>query len=100
DALPILAGISDFPLIAQHLDRLSFLDLLEPAVLCDWVGKYEQNELTPTRLGLKFYARCRGLLDPPDVPRLHTESMVQFQAVQDTSNFAHEEPLRMYAPAS
>jgi len=95
-----VAGISDFPLIAQHLDRLSFLDLLEPAVLCDWVGKYEQIELTPTRLGLKFYARCRGLLDPPDVPRLHKESMVQFQDVQDTSNFADEEPFRMYAPAS
>jgi hypothetical protein len=95
-----VAGISDFLLIEQHLDRLSFLELLEPAVLCDWFGKYEQIELIPTRLGLKFYARCRGLLDPPDVPRLHRESMVQLQAVQDTANFAHEESFRMYAPAS
>ena len=101
EAMRNVTGISDFLLIEQHLDRLSFLKLLEPAVLCDWFGKYEQIELTPTRLGLKFYARCRGLLDPPDAStRSHESSVVQFQAVKDGSNFTREDFFTTYAPAS
>lgn len=100
-AMRIMAGISSFQVIEQHLDCLSYLELLEPAIKPAWFQEFEEIELTPTRLGLKFYARCRGLLDPPDASaRVHAKPVFHFHTVKDDSNFAHEESLRMYAPAS
>lgn len=101
DAMRNVAGISDFLLIEQHLDRLSFLRLLEPAIQCEWFGKIDQIELTPTELGLRFYARCRGLLNPPDrAVGSHQGSVVQIQAGNGDWNFAPSESCTMYAPAS
>ncbi|MGH9590697.1 MAG: PilZ domain-containing protein, partial [Terracidiphilus sp.] len=59
-ALRNAAGVSNYQVIEQHLDGLSFLELLEPAIKCAWFEEFEQIELTPTERGLKFYARCRG----------------------------------------
>lgn len=96
-AMRNLAGISDFPTLEQHLDCLSYLDLLEPTIKSDLFAKVEQINLTPTRLGLRVYARCRGLLEPPDAPvRLRERPVVQFQARNDDPEFAG----RMYAGAS
>lgn len=100
-AMRNVAGVSDFLLIEQHLDRLSFLGLLEPAIRCEWFGEIDQIELTPTQVGLRFYARCRGLLDPPgEALQMQNGSVLPFQAGNDDWNFAPRESPRMYAPAS
>ena len=100
-ALRMVAGISNHQVIEQQLDTLSFLELLEPAIKCPWFEEFEQIELTPTERGMKFYARCRGLLDPPDASaRAHETAVIQMQTVKEDSNFAREESLMMYAPAS
>ncbi|HEV2322708.1 MAG TPA: hypothetical protein VGS10_02035 [Terracidiphilus sp.] len=100
-ALRNLAGISDFPTIEQHLDCLAYLDLLEPTIKSDLFEKIEQINLTPTRPGLRFYARCRGLLEPPDAPvRLHERPVIQLQAAKDNSDLANREARRIYAGVS
>lgn len=100
-ALRMVAGVSNYQVVEQHLDTLSFLGLLEPAIKCAWFEEFEQIELTPTERGLKFYARCRGLLDLPDASaRAHDTPVIQMQTAKEDSILPHRESLLMYAPAS
>lgn len=66
EQMRLLTGVPDLTHIERDLDRLYQFGLLEKTAKQDPFGLIESANLTPTRDGLAFYAKCRGLLQPAD----------------------------------
>lgn len=72
--------------LERHLDRLYDLGLLERTF------KYVSSEpimranLTPTRIGLRLYARTRGLLEPPEAGQLPERVAMHYQGAADAAH--------------
>lgn len=95
-----VAGVADLFAVEQHLDHLYHLDLLKATVKRNLYEATNKANLTPTRTGLWLYARCRGLLQPPEPPRRpQRRSVHQLQAEPDTSGLRCQDNDRIYAPA-
>ena len=96
-----IAGISDLVAIERHLDRLYYLHLLEPTTKRSTFELIDKANLTPTEMGLRLYARCRGLLDPPEGPsHLREHSLLRFPAGATASRNPSAQAGTSYAPAS
>ena len=99
--LQSIAGTSDLAAIERHLDRLYYLNLLEPTTKRSTFELIDKANLTPTETGLRLYARCKGLLDPPEGPgHLREQSLLRFPAGHNPAQRAASPAGNRYAPAS
>lgn len=69
DQISWLTGVSDYVHIECALDGLHQFGLLEKTVKRDPFALLEVANLTPTCNGLNFYAKCRGMMQPPIPPK-------------------------------
>lgn len=100
EMMRMVAGVADLFAVEQHLDYLNYLGLLKATVKRNLFEAIDQANLTPTRTGLCLYARCKGLLQPPEVPRrLPWRLAIPAQAGVDTSDRERQADGRLYAPA-
>jgi hypothetical protein len=70
-----VTGVADLFAVEQHLDYLNYLGLLEATVKRNLFEAIDEANLTPTRVGLSLYARCKGLLHPPEMPRRQQQKL-------------------------
>lgn len=95
-----VAGIADLFAVEEHLDYLNSLGLLKATVKRNLYEAIDKANLTPTRTGFWLYARCKGLLRPPEAPsRTRGRSANHFQSGMDTSDSMFQEHSRIYAQA-
>jgi hypothetical protein len=87
-----LTGVSDLIHIECALDRLHQVGLLEKTVKQNPFALLDVANLTPTRDGLTFYAKCRGMMQPPS-PAGPTEQISLF-ATDDSMDEAEMLPVR------
>lgn len=66
DEVRTLCGIRNPVAVERNLNHLSQFGLMETTVRPLGCAQLEQVNITPTPLGLKLYARCRGEADLPD----------------------------------
>jgi hypothetical protein len=99
--LQTIAGLSDLVVIERHLDCLYRFNLLEPTIKNSSFEHIDRANLTPTETGLRLYARCKGLLNPPEGPsHLRARALLSFPAGANQSEQGTSQAGRMYAPAS
>lgn len=99
--LQAIAGLSDLLAIERHLDRLYHMNLLEATLKHSSFEHIDRANLTPTENGLRLYARCKGLLDPPESPsRERARALLNFPPGSKDAGHRSSQAGRMYAPAS
>lgn len=62
-----ISGERDLVNIERYLNNLHHLGLLEYTEKVSPIGQIEYANLTPTALGLRFYARCAGQAEVPEM---------------------------------